>query len=265
MSTQVLTNEQVARIHRLVSQFVDSQRSFTAYDITVLLRSDGEYFLHTPVKVAVHQMFFDNEMPYFERTLRPDLAPAGKEAPWVYHHFQADPQSYVSHIAQTQGKQFVTPGNMTAPTPTTTPSLPATPGMVSGSYSGPASGLGAAVGAIVAAATPTVPAVPSSVGKASSRHRQVIAPGRQRVDLQKRIRVHKNTLEQAGFQAGDFLFVLIDPKENNIIISDKAPRTDGAKLYRVDEHCNMRISLARLNKTDYQVMAVPNKVVIQGV
>lgn len=80
-------------IKQKVEEFVDNNISFTAYDITVSLRNDGERVAHNDVKTVVHDIFNNEEMGHsYERELK--KIPGTQNTAFVYHHLMSDVDEY---------------------------------------------------------------------------------------------------------------------------------------------------------------------------
>lgn len=81
------------KIEQKIKELTDSRSMFTAYDVTVSMRNDGERVKHNDVKVVVHEMFDKCEMePGYLRKLT-DIPNTNNQA-LLYHHVMSDTDEY---------------------------------------------------------------------------------------------------------------------------------------------------------------------------
>jgi hypothetical protein len=100
----------VNEIAKMVDEFVNDEKLFTAFDVTMALRKRSKSRIqHYEVKGEVHKMFSNGGMFSYNRTLAnlPNVNPQ----PWVYHPVSADVSLY-------NGKPLDTKVSVSPPAPT---------------------------------------------------------------------------------------------------------------------------------------------------
>jgi len=81
------------KVARVVEKLVDENVSFTAYDVTKILRLSGEKIRHGKVRPLVHAAFENDELGVYRRTL---ITLPGIGSVNVFHLPYEDPNSYQS-------------------------------------------------------------------------------------------------------------------------------------------------------------------------
>jgi hypothetical protein len=76
----------------IIKEFVDSNRLFTAFDITKEIRKRGVIVRHSDLKKIVHQTYINNGMPNYDRTNISIDNISG--TPFLYHPVGIDPNDY---------------------------------------------------------------------------------------------------------------------------------------------------------------------------
>lgn len=76
----MLSIEQKSRIIEVISEKLDTKECFTAYDITKVLRHEGQYVYHTEVKGFVHEFMEDKIQSGCEYSRDLEDMPNGKQA-----------------------------------------------------------------------------------------------------------------------------------------------------------------------------------------
>lgn len=79
------------KVKNTVLDLVGRGFMFTAFDVTKVLRNDGDRVRHGDVNQAIQQMFTDNELGMYTRDTVNVGAPV---QPWVYYHPYSDVANY---------------------------------------------------------------------------------------------------------------------------------------------------------------------------
>jgi len=83
-----------SEVENMVAVLINQRKPFSAFDITKAVRSAGFKERHKDVKQVVHQLYGDEEMSDYTRTLV-DF-PGGNGPAFLYHPPEIDPDSVVS-------------------------------------------------------------------------------------------------------------------------------------------------------------------------
>jgi len=79
------------KIENLLQKLISSEQSFTAYDVTLALRNQGEWALHSNVKDIVHDV-----MQYEHDYLRDSVRMNNGQTAFVYYHVDSELDNYDS-------------------------------------------------------------------------------------------------------------------------------------------------------------------------
>jgi hypothetical protein len=101
------------RLQEIVSEKIENDDRFTAYDITQQLRRENYWVKHDEARTEVHRMFRHGEMPGYSR----HLAPMGGSTPaWEYHPASSVMQALAGLtgrlLCRSRPPRFVTPSNL---------------------------------------------------------------------------------------------------------------------------------------------------------
>jgi len=217
------------QIEQLVSQLTGNATMFTAFDITMMLRraNPTTNIRHGEVRDIVHQLYTDNEVPGYIRTLQ--RMNNGQEA-FVHHPYGTDSEDYDPNF--TMG---LTPQSLSIPSQSTNHS----PTQVAGNLQ----------------TIPTLQIGNSLVNKPKRARYSIDSVPKDKFG---RIRVPASVLRAAGFVPKDTVRVVLDPNIITVTAGNDAYGTLNGKKYVVDEYNNVRVHLRDKFTADTFKM-VPNQ------
>jgi len=102
-----------ASISSKVNELTSDEKMFTAFDVTVSLRNDGEHIEHKDVKQIVHEIYENQDMdPAYDRTAI--TVPNTNVQAFLYYHITSDPDDYEpikkNYIPITKSQKTTTKG-----------------------------------------------------------------------------------------------------------------------------------------------------------
>ena len=222
------------QIEQLVSQLTGNATMFTGFDITMMLRraNPTTNIRHGEVRDIVHQLYTDNQMINYIRTLQ--RMDNGQEA-FVHHPYGSDAEDYDPNFLAHSTPQSLSVPNLSA-VPTQAVVNQAT--------------------VQVAVTTPTNSAIGNSLANKPKRARYAIDSVPK--DKFGRIRVPASVLRAAGFGPKDTVRVVLDPNIITVTAGNDAYGSMNGKKYVVDEYNNVRVHLKGKFSADTFKM-VPNQ------
>jgi hypothetical protein len=112
-----LRNKIIAKVDALIA----AQKMFTAWDVTRLLRQDGEWARHDEVRTEVHNLFNDGEMSVNYLRSNVCIDPSTTTYAQVFHNSLDNPDDYDKSALTTTPTSVVNPTPAVVPTPVSTP------------------------------------------------------------------------------------------------------------------------------------------------
>lgn len=215
MCDSVLRDKIIAKVNALTA----ANAMFTAWDVTRLLRQDGEWARHNEVRAEVHILFEDGDMG--QNYLRTNVCIDSSRNTYahVFHNNIDNPSNYDAN-----GLQTTPTGNVSA-TPT----------------------------AAVPTASPISPACGLPLPVASSTDPDILT-----TDSRGRILIRKWVVRQLGLRPGDAVGVWLGGIGDLCISVDKVGKwAIGCRMYLVDKYYEIRIKPSLWNylgsafKTDF--------------
>jgi len=92
-----------AKVVQVINNLVKNKVSFTAYDITKILRLAGESVRHRHVRPLVHEAFTNDDMGIYHRTL---CTLPGIGSVNVFHQPYSDPDNYLSEWVEDENSNI---------------------------------------------------------------------------------------------------------------------------------------------------------------
>lgn len=208
------------QIEQLVSQLTGNATMFTGFDITMMLRRANPQtnIRHGEVRDIVHQLYTDNAMSGYIRTLQ--RMDSGQEA-FVHHPYGSDAEDYDPNFLA-----HSTPQSLSIPNLSVTPTQAVA---------------NQTIQVAVTPTTTTTSAIGNSLPNKPKRARYAIDSVPK--DKFGRIRIPASVLRAAGFNPKDTVRVVLDPNIITLTAGDDAYGKLNGKKYVVDEYNNVRVHL----------------------
>lgn len=205
------------QIKDMIQHLIGNATMFTAWDITMVLRraNPTTNIKHPEVRDIIHQMYSDNEIPGYIRTLH-DMS--NGHSSFVHHPDGSDVEDYDPNFLSQFVPQSSNLNLLVTPTQAaanqTTQTIPISP-------------IGSPIG--------------NSLPNKPKRSRYAIDSIPK--DKFGRIRVPASVLRAAGFAPKDSVRVVVDSNIITVTADDDAYGKMNGKGYKIDEYTNLRVHL----------------------